>query len=185
VKTYGQHPITQAFRDYTLFPQTSTVEPAAEGKTGLQATPLVSTGETSWAESDVDAVFTQNVAELGDSDRKGPVSIGVAVTAKPKDMNLEPAATADQARLVVFGTALFANSQTLVQSRLNGDLFLNAVGWLVGQEELVSIRSRTVRASRAELTQAQAAQLFYLSVFIIPELLIALGIWVWWRRRSA
>ncbi len=186
VKTYGQHPITQAFRDYTVFPQTSTVEPAAEGKTGLQATPLVSTSETSWAESDVDAVFNQGTATPDESgDRKGPVSIGVAVTAKPKDMNLQPAATADEARLVVFGTALFADSQQLVQSRLNGDLFLNAVGWLVGQEELVSIRSRTVRASRAELTQVQAAQLFYLSVFIIPELLIALGIWVWWRRRSA
>jgi ABC-type uncharacterized transport system involved in gliding motility auxiliary subunit len=113
------------------------------------------------------------------------VSIGVAVTAKPKDMGLQPPATADEARLVVFGTALFANSQQLVQARLNGDLFLNAVGWLVGQEELVSIRSRTVRASRADLTVDQAPQLFYLSVLIIPELLMALGIWVWWRRRSA
>jgi ABC-type uncharacterized transport system involved in gliding motility auxiliary subunit len=42
-----------------------------------------------------------------------------------------------------------------------------------------------VRASRADLTPKQAAQAFYLSVFIIPELLIALGIWVWWRRRAA
>ncbi|HEV7731071.1 MAG TPA: DUF4350 domain-containing protein [Candidatus Binatia bacterium] len=185
VKTYGQHPITQAFHDYTVFPQTSTVEPAAEGKAGLQATALVTTSESSWAESDVDGVFTQGVATVDDSDRKGPVSIGVAVTAKPKDMGLQPPATADEARLVVFGTALFANSQQLVQARLNGDLFLNAVGWLVGQEELVSIRSRTVRASRADLTVDQAPQLFYLSVLIIPELLMALGIWVWWRRRSA
>jgi len=87
--------------------------------------------------------------------------------------------------LVVFGTPLFADNQQVVQSRLNGDLLLNAVGWLVGQEELVSIRSRTVRASRAELTGNQAVQVFYLSVLIIPELLIATGIAVWWRRRSA
>jgi len=72
-----------------------------------------------------------------------------------------------------------------VQSRLNADLFLNAVGWLVGQEELVSIRSRTVRASRAELTSTQALQIFYLSVLIFPQILIAAGIVVWWRRRSA
>jgi ABC-type uncharacterized transport system involved in gliding motility auxiliary subunit len=71
-----------------------------------------------------------------------------------------------------------------VQSRLNGDLFLNAVGWLIGQEELVSIRSRSVRASRAELTANQAAQVFYLSVLIVPQLLIAGGIAVWWRRKS-
>ena len=92
--------------------------------------------------------------------------------------------TRDEARLVVVGTAMFADNQQLVQSRLNGDLFLNAVGWLVGQEELVSVRSRGVRASRAELTQRQANQLFYLSVFIIPQLLIGTGIAMWWLRKS-
>ena len=86
---------------------------------------------------------------------------------------------------MVFGTPLFIDNQQLAQSQLNGDLALNAVGWLVGQEELVSIRSRSVRASRADLTPAQAARVFYLSVFIIPQLLMALGIWVWWRRRAA
>ncbi len=80
---------------------------------------------------------------------------------------------------------MFADNDQMVQSRLNGDLFLNAVGWLVGQEELVSIRSRTVRASRALMTEGQQLRVFYLSILILPELLIALGIAVWWRRRSA
>ena len=79
---------------------------------------------------------------------------------------------------------MFANNQQLTQSRLNSDLFLNAVGWLVGQENLVSIRSRSVRASRAELTATQALQVFYLSVLIVPQLLIVFGIVVWWRRKS-
>ena len=100
-------------------------------------------------------------------------------------MGLTPPEGVTEARLVVFGTPMFVDNQQLTQSPLNGDLFLNAVGWLVGQEELVSIRTRSVRASRAELTPAQAARVFYLSVFIIPQLLIALGIWVWWRRRTA
>lgn len=184
-KTYGTHPITQNFRDFTVYPQTCTVEPAADGKAGLSATSLVKTSESSWAETNVDGVFTQGVATVEESDRQGPVSIAVAVDAKLKQMGLEPPPTGEEARLVVFGTALFADNQQLVQSRLNGDLFLNAVGWLVGQEELVSIRSRSVRASRAELTENQAAQVFYLSVLIIPELMIVLGIWVWWRRRTA
>jgi ABC-type uncharacterized transport system involved in gliding motility auxiliary subunit len=184
-RTYGVHPITQGFRDFTVYPQTRSVEPAAEGKKGLQATSLVKTSESSWAETDVEGVFTKGVATLDQTDRKGPVSIAVAVTANLKELGLNPPQGVTEARLVVFGSALFANNQQLEQSRLNGDLFLNAVGWLVGQEELVSIRSRSVRASRADLTPTQAAQVFYLSVFIIPELLIALGIWVWWRRRMA
>lgn len=184
-RTYGAHAITQGFRDFTMYPQTSSVEPATDGKQGITATALVSTSPTSWAESDLDGVLRQGIASLEDTDKKGPVSIAVAVAAKLGEMGLTPPAGVTEARLVVFGTPLFADNQELVQSRLNGDLFLNAIGWLVGQEELVSIRSRTVRASRAELTQTQATQVFYLSVLIIPELLIALGIWVWWRRRAA
>jgi ABC-type uncharacterized transport system involved in gliding motility auxiliary subunit len=188
-KTYGSHPIVQNFRDYTMYPQTRTVEPDAAGKKGIQATTLVKTSPSSWAETKVDDVFTKGVATLDESDRKGPVSVAVAITAKLKDMGIEAPPAPDgkapeEARLVVFGTALFADNQQLVQSRLNGDLVLNAIGWLVGQEELVSIRSRGVRASRAELTGAQALQVFYLSVLIVPQLLIAGGIAVWWRRKS-
>jgi ABC-type uncharacterized transport system involved in gliding motility auxiliary subunit len=188
-KTYGEHPITANFKDYTVFPQTRTVEPAADGKKGLSAIALVKTSASSWAETNVDEVFTKGTASIDDTDRKGPLSIAVAVTAKLKEMGIEPTAgtdgkTGDEARLVVFGTAMFANNQQLAQSRLNNDLFLNGVGWLVGQENLVSIRSRSVRASRAELTATQALQVFYLSVLIVPQLLIVFGIVVWWRRKS-
>jgi len=82
------------------------------------------------------------------------------------------------------GTPMFAGNEQVASMRLNGDLFLNAVGWLVGQEELVSIRSKSVRASRAELTPHQSVQVFYLSVLVIPQLLSAIGIAVWWRRKS-
>ena len=139
----------------------------------------------------MDDLFTKGTATLEESDRRGPLSIAVAVEAKLKDLNggtPAPAAEGkkapEEARLVVFGTSRFADNQDLAQFRLNGDLFLNAIGWLVGQEELVSIRSRSVRASRAELTPNQQQQLFYLSVFILPQLLIASGIAVWWRRKS-
>ncbi len=188
-RTYGTHPITENFRDYTVYPQTRTVEPDAEGKKGLQATALVKTSASSWAETNVDDVFSKGTASMDDSDRKGPLGIAVAVTATLRDLGVSAAPASggkapEEARLVVFGSSLFADNEEFVQSRLNGDLFLNAVGWLVGQEELVSIRSRSVRASRAELTGAQAFQVFYLSVLIAPQILIAFGIAVWWRRKS-
>lgn len=189
-KTYGTHAITENFRDYTVYPQTRTVEPSADGKKGLQATGLVKTSASSWAETSVDEVFTKGVASMEDSDRKGPLDIAVAVTAKLADMGVQPAVAGggvkspEEARLVVFGSSMFADNQQIAQSRLNGDLFLNAVGWLVGQEELVSIRSRTIRASRAELTPGQVGQLFYLSVLILPEFLIILGLTLSWQRKS-
>jgi ABC-type uncharacterized transport system involved in gliding motility auxiliary subunit len=188
-KEYGAHPITEALKDYTVFPQSRTVDPDATGKKGLSATALVKTSLSSWGETSVDDVFTKGIASVDGSDKKGPLSVAVAVTAKLKDMGITPVAAegqkaAEEARLVVVGTPRAADSQTLSQARTNADLFLNAVGWLVGQEELVSIRSRSVRASRAEFSPSQAGQLFYLSVLIIPELMVALGIAVWWRRRN-
>ena len=189
-KIYGSHPITQNFRDYTTYPETRTVEPDAAGKKGIQVTALVKTAASSRALTKVDDLFTQGKATLEETDRRGPLSIAVAVEAKLKEIGIAPVSapegkkTAEEARMVVFGTPRFADNQELAQSRLNGDLFLNAIGWLVGQEELVSIRSRSVRASRAELRPDQASQVFYLSVFILPQLLIASGIAVWWRRKS-
>jgi len=189
-KVYGTHPITQNFHDYTTYPETRTVEPDAAGKKGIEATSLVKTAASSRALTKVDELFNNGTATIEDSDRKGPLSVAVAVKAKLKDMGVQPPAAgegkkaADEARLVVVGTPKFADNQELAQFRLNGDLFLNAIGWLVGQEELVSIRSRSVRASRAQLTGNQALQVFYLSVLIVPQLLIATGIGVWWRRRS-
>jgi gliding motility-associatede transport system auxiliary component len=188
-KEYGAHPITQELRDYTVFPQTRTVDPDAAGKKGLSATALVKTSGSSWGETRVDDVFTKGVAALDDTDKKGPLSVAVAVTAKLAEMGITPTAPAggkapDEARLVVVGTPRFADSQTFTQSRTNGDLFLNAIGWLVGQDELVSIGSRSVRASRADLTPSQGTLLFYLSVILLPELLVVIGIAVWWRRRN-
>src|SRR5207237_925309 len=59
-KTYGAHPITQNFHDYTVYPQTRTVEPDSAGKKGLTATALVKTSASSWAETKVDEVFSKN-----------------------------------------------------------------------------------------------------------------------------
>ena len=183
---YGTHPITQNFRGFTVFPQTRTVEADTTGKKGLTVTALVRTSPSSWAEHDVDAVFTQGTAQLGPDDQHGPVSIAVAADADLAAMGVATGKADEKvhARLVVVGSALFATNQIFTQRSLNADLVLNAVGWLVGQEQTVSIRTRTVRASRAELTADAASRVFYLSVFIIPELLIVCGIAVWWRRRS-
>jgi ABC-type uncharacterized transport system involved in gliding motility auxiliary subunit len=182
--SYGEHAITRDFRrdSITVYNLARSVEPATAGKTGLTVVSLVKTGPQSWAESDVAMLFEQNRVSLDGSDRKGPVSLAVAVTANLKEMGFDKDG---EARLVVFGNARFADNQYLANPTFfNGDLFLNAVGWLVGQEELVSIRSRTVRASRVQMTPEQNVMLFVSSVLLMPQILLLAGILVWWRRRS-
>jgi ABC-type uncharacterized transport system involved in gliding motility auxiliary subunit len=86
------------------------------------------------------------------------------------------------ARLTVFGNATFANNQYIGQY-FNRDLLLNTANWLVGEEGLISVRARTIRASRVQFTARQNILIFYLSVLVIPELLLIAGLAVWWQRR--
>src|SRR5262249_61716334 len=77
-KTYGTHPITQNFRDYTVYPQTRTVDPDATGKKGLEATALVKTSTSSWAETNGAEEFPKGIANLARQAKKGPLSVPVS-----------------------------------------------------------------------------------------------------------
>lgn len=179
VSDYGEHPITKDLSDRTLFRFTRSVSPK-DGQAGIRATSIARSSSTSWAETDLPRLFQESKAELDpEKDRKGPISLAVAAEAKLKD---EGKGDKD-ARLVVFGTAKIADNRGIGQF-FNRDLFLNSVGWLGSQEELLSLRPRSVRASRVSFDAAQATRIFYLSVLLLPELLMLAGLAVWWRRSS-
>ncbi len=173
------HPITREFSQRTIFPLVRSVEPSGSAREGLQVTSLVKTSPTSWAEQDINGVFKLGKASFGPGDKKGPVSIGVAVTANLKQIG---AGREGEAKMVVLGSAGFANNRT-INIFFNRDFFLNIANWLVGQEDLISIRPRSIRASQVQLTEAQGNAVFYLSFLFLPEILLIIGLSVWWRRR--
>jgi ABC-type uncharacterized transport system involved in gliding motility auxiliary subunit len=184
VTTYGAHPITEELSRrgssaLTTYGISRSVEPQADGKKGITPVSLVKTGPNSWAETDLEGVFQKQTARLDEQDRKGPISLAVAVTANLKDLGADHDGTA---RLVVFGDAVFADNQYISQY-FNRDLLLNTTGWLVGEEGLISMRARTMRASRVQFTAEQGTVIFYLSVLILPEFLLIAGLAVWWQRR--
>jgi len=185
VTTYGTHPITEELsrrgsNALTTYGMSRSVEPQADGAKGVTPVSLAQTSPNAWAETDLEGVFQRQTARLDDKDRKGPVSLAVAVTANLKDMG---AGQDGSARLVVFGDAVFANNQYIGQY-FNRDLLLNSVSWLIGEEGLISVRPRTIRASRVQFTAEQGTLIFYLSVLVLPELLLIAGLAVWWRRSS-
>lgn len=173
------HEITRELQGRTLFPMTRSVSADSAGKPGLKASEVVKTSPSSWAETDLTGLFDEQRATLDETDRKGPVPIAVAVDANLKEMGEESDKTA---RVVVFGSVEFADNQNLDGTFFNRDLFLNSVGWLVGQSDLLSIRPRAVRASRVDFSEQEGTVIFYLSVLVLPELLLIAGLVVWWRR---
>ncbi|MDQ3487349.1 MAG: ABC transporter, partial [Acidobacteriota bacterium] len=87
-----------------------------------------------------------------------------------------------ESRVVVMGDSDFASNRWLGISG-NRDLFLNSVNWLAQQENLISIRARDPEDRRITLSADQDRRIFWITIFIIPGLILLMGIQAWWRRR--
>jgi gliding motility-associatede transport system auxiliary component len=179
VNSYGESPITTAFDKQTVFPMVRSVDPIDSGKRGLDVTALAKTSDTSWAESDLKSLFENQTAKFDASDKKGPITVAASVEADLKQLSLG----SGQARLVVFGDTDFADNQ-YIRNFFNRDFIMNCVDWLAGESSSITIRPRTLRASRFNLTVGEFDVVFVLSVLLLPELLLIVGIAVWWERRN-
>lgn len=193
---YGDHPITRELRDATLFHVARSVRPE-DGGTGDWTT-LILTSEASWGERDLDRFFSAGQAEFGGDDLAGPVPVAVAGTLRlaagaeegeggSPDQEGDGGAESKQgpeAHLVVIGDSDFAANQLIGEFR-NRDLFVNAVNWLLGDVEAISIRPEQARASRMQLSGEQFLQIRYLSLFVLPQAIAVFGVFAWWSRRRA
>jgi len=192
---YETHPITDRFNLLTAYPLARSVSSIEGGVNGHSAQNLVDTSKNSWAETDIKRLATsgQVEREVDKGDKPGPVSLAAAVSAAATDAPPPAPAPGDSAnkasdapkaesRVVVFGDSDFVTNGYLGIPG-NRDLFLNAVNWLAQQENLISIRPKDPEDRRVTLTSDQAKLIFWLSILIIPGLILAGGVQTWWRRR--
>jgi ABC-type uncharacterized transport system involved in gliding motility auxiliary subunit len=179
VQDYGTHPITKNFKQRTVFPMTRSLTIEENLKKGLTATALAKTSATSWGETDLNMLFKQQKAQLDDKDLRGPLNVAVAVNGELAELGWGKG----DARMVVFGSTEFVDNQ-YISNFFNRDFFVNSADWLAGEENSISIRPRSLRASRFRLTVDQFSVVFALSVLLLPELLLIIGIAVWWERRN-
>ncbi len=190
VSTYGAHDITKEFKGQTLFHMARSVELADPLPSGVTGVSLARTSASSWAETDLDRFFAKSEVARSDDDLTGPVSIAVALTVETKGPGKEKdkatkdadAAEKKEARVVVFGDAAFIDNE-YIPKMYNADLFLNTINWLAEEEALISIRPKTTRGSRVLMTPEETRDIFYMSVLILPEILLLFGLAIWWRRR--
>jgi len=185
---YPSHAITQRFNLLTAYPLARSASVVSGGVNGHTAQPIVETGPRSWAETDLKGVLSSKPVEYNEGqDKKGPVTIAAAVTGTVTDSGAKPAdgdkdAPKPEARVVVFGDSDYASNSALgIQG--NRDLFLNTIGWLSQQENLISIRPKEPDDRRITMTAAQQTNLNILSVLIIPACIFGAGVYTWWRRR--
>jgi len=185
---YPSHAITQRFSFLTAFPLARSVTAISGGVGGHTAQSFIETSPRSWAETDIKALLTSGKVELEESkgDKRGPISIAAAasaaVTAGDAKQAAAPDAPKPETRVIVIGDSDFAaNSGLGIQG--NRDMFMNMVGWLSQQENLISIRPKEADDRRITLTASQQYFVNLLSLAIIPLCIFGTGVYTWWRRR--
>ena len=169
VDRYGDHPITNSFRNnISIFPESRPLKVRA--KASIKATPLAITSNRTWAESDLkneEITFDINY------DLSGPLNIAIALEREAEKLS----------RMVIFGSSTFAVNGWFEQ-HLNGDILLNSVKWLVGEDrDRLLIRPKTVANRRINISSTQATIISWLALRIMPVLALAIGFFAWHQRR--
>ncbi|MBI1851513.1 MAG: GldG family protein [Planctomycetes bacterium] len=179
VDSFGDHPITEKMKNLrVLFPETRSVDVASETH-GYDVTTLLRTSENSWAETNFASLSSEEAAPAFDAgvDKKGPVSIAVAVSKKAADGE-----KASGLRMVVTGTSIFAGNQFFGEVS-NTDFFMNCVNWLQSRENRITIGAKSLDVPMVTLSLEQSSRLFWFSIAAMPGLCLVLGGIVYVKRR--
>ena len=84
---------------------------------------------------------------------------------------------------LLFGDSDFLSNRYIYDGS-NKDLILNAVVFLTGEEELVSIRPKQLKGTKLSLNRLEKVSLILF--YIVWTLVFLLtGFWIWFRRREA
>ena len=188
--TYPQHAITETFRTITVYPLARGIEADEASTNGRVATKFVETTRGSWAEANLASLTGDAGVSMDEAggDKPGPVALAVAVSA-PVQGAAAPSTPAPseapkpETRVVVFGDSDFASNAYAGGALGNVNLFANTISWLAQQENLIAIRPTEASDRRVTMTPQQQTLAAIASIFVLPGLVFAAGIFTWWRRR--
>lgn len=172
----------------TLLPGASALRPLPEildrlndgEPVPLRYGPIADSSPESWVSPNV----RSDAFDEG-TDERGPHTVSLVVQASGT-MTDSPAAAYDpngpQTKLVIFGDTDFASNRHFGDLG-NGDLFLNAVNWVLEDQGLISIRAKTEVFRPLVLTANEFNLIRYVAWFLLPAAMAAGAAVVWWRRR--
>ncbi len=189
VQYHKEHPVTREFEQFTYFPFARSVHIKEEPAKG--SFDIAKTSDKSWTvTSDLKKLTKADEEFDADKHKRGPISV-VAVTAV--EVNLgdnkakENKAVEEQESMKTWGKILVVGDSDFASNKFmkggNKDLLLNMLNWLAEEHILISVRKKEPGMTPLLLTAVQGNIMFWLSVVIVPSLLLVTGLGVTARRR--
>lgn len=193
------HPITQKLKGYTLHRLMRTVGKGADIE-GLNVQELARTTPNAWAKTDIENMTDPQPTE---TDRLGPLPVMAAVEVADPEAVLvnpipapppaegeapRPATVLDVtrqagAKLVFIGDIDFATNALVAQGN-NLDLAMNALAWMVGEEDQISIRPNEAAEGSISMNLVQGLLVWLICLMIAPGLTLLGALQTWRRRRQ-
>jgi ABC-type uncharacterized transport system involved in gliding motility auxiliary subunit len=168
---------------------------------GFESTPILKTTPQAWGETNLSG----KTPNLDPQDIKGPLTLAWAIRKVPKHAlsetepsetilsktkasptprsDIAPAEEVNSPLSIIVGDADFASNGWL-KSPGNIDLFLNMVGWLIGDKNQVTIRPSTPKFRNLTLTAGETLFVSYFTQFCYPAVVLVIGGFFWFRRRN-
>ncbi len=193
VTDYNYHLVVQDL-PLTFFPGARSLSPTSRRIPGTNVIAVANSSKQSFGQTD-----SRRIRVDESQDRPGPLTLmAVAIRrpapaddalyrtpggGKPDTSANEPAVpVTGRSRIAVVGDSDFATN-SFFHIMGNGKLFLNTVNYLASKENLIGLEPRSREVPRVNLTNRQMKGTFFLAVILIPALLAAVGLAVWWKQR--
>ena len=172
---FNRHPITDKMVTSAVFLPYARSLQELQVAQDVSRTSLVMTSpqSQSWGETDYESFNTQNVTIDQATDVIGPLTLAIAA-----------ANNATSGRVVVVGNASFATDQNF-PAYGNGDFLLNSIDWAAEQENLINLTAKqTTQRMLVVPDRITSGLIMFGSLFLLPGLVILLGVSVWVQRRN-
>ncbi len=168
VGKYGPHPIVRNFSDNTVFPSACGID-LQKSKIWKQSV-LLDTRQQAWSETG--KLHSKSQRDKG-IDIPGPLNIGIAAT-RELDKG--------EQRIVVICDGDFL-SNTFLGNAGNLELGMGITNWLSHDDTYVNIPVSTVTDAKLNLSVTSQNIMAVIFVLLMPGILVATGLTIWFRRR--
>lgn len=179
ISDYANHPVGVATASVSLLADATAIQPTQRENqdSEWQYLNLLNTQADAWVESTpINQTNLPVQAYDEGADVPGPVSLGYVITrAKPDQEDKDQ-------RIAIIGDSDFA-SNGYIGNAANLNLAMALANWLAADDKLIEIPIKTSIGTQLNLSRTQSIIIGFGFLLVIPLILLATGLGIWWRRR--